>query len=195
MQFRFLYLAVAALLGAVAAPQQASAAYTMTNTNGGNGYVVDANTTDGNYTIYGSDDCGYHDGNYTTYTNIATYTGSMSFAWSYTTYDENTAWWDPAGYVINGAYTQLTPDDSQIDYYWEDSPYHDPNYPSGSRTYSGVATLQVIAGQTYGFYVNTYDDQGGFAKMEISAVPLPAALPLFAASLFGFGAVSRKKRA
>ncbi len=205
MRFRSFYLAAATLLlGALVLPQSAHASYLLANigntkvdgsgtvTHNGNGTAVDnAN----GYTIYGSTNgagsyvgdttnaCSTTDScyNYTTYTTSSSSDRTLSFGWSYSTSDDG-SWYDPAGYVIDGVYTQLTPD----------------NYPytlsDGTVIYSGIVTLNLLAGQTYGFYVYSYDSMCGGAQIAISYVPLPAALPLFASALLGVGAVARRKR-
>ncbi len=194
---RSFYFAVAALLGALAFAQPASAAVIYTNTNGGNGYAVGTSTL---YTIYGSNNglgtydvhtgtCSPADScfnyTYTTATATAATDMTLTFEYSYTTHDSWTSYWDPAGYVINGAYTQLTP---TVDPYWY-------NANPGVRDYSGVVTLTILAGQTYGFYVYSLDGVCGFAEITVSLIPLPAALPLFGSALLGLGAIARRKRA
>ncbi|MFA5041739.1 MAG: VPLPA-CTERM sorting domain-containing protein, partial [Bdellovibrionales bacterium] len=127
-----------------------------------------------------------YENNYTIYTNTATDAVELKLWYTYTSYDTiGTAYagvlYEAAGYILNGVKTQLTPDASV-------------NLLPGVA-YHGVLTLSLMAGDVYGFYVFSSDSLCGLSTISVSNVPLPAALPLFAASLFGFGAISRKKRA
>ncbi len=175
---RSFYFALAALLGVLAGPQQASAAYMLANTDSyGNGTVTDNLPV--SYTIYGSDNCGASINNYTTYTTSATQDALLTFAYSYVTPDTDSSY-DPAGYVINGIYHQLTPDTLLT-----------------GVVFSGIITFGVSVSDVYGFYVLSTDSNYGLAEITVSpsAVPLPAALPLFGSALLGMGAFVRRKRA
>jgi hypothetical protein len=180
-------IAIGALILGIGMSGAASAdTFTLANDNGGDGFVT---SILGGFDLFGSDNSS--GANYTTYLATAAVNESLTFNWTYTTNDCCGSYWDPAGYVINGSYTQLS----------TDTPAGD-----ASGTYvglydtSGVVTLNVLAGQSYGFYVFTQDGVAGRGDIAVtanSATPLPAALPLFATGLGALGLAGwrRKKKA
>ena len=154
--------------------------FTLSNDKGGDGFV---NLTAGGFDLFGADNGWNASGNITMYSATASLNESLTFAWTYTTKDTSGSLYDPAGVMVNGVRTQLSVD--QIG-------------PPGTGNAIGVITLNVLAGQDYGFYVSTVDASDGRADIAVSdtfATPLPAAFPLFVggAGLFGWLARRRKQ--
>jgi hypothetical protein len=127
----------------------------------GDGFVV---VTPGGFNLFGSDNsdttgcvpCSLN----TTYTAVAGADETLTFNWAYTTHDDNGSAQDPAGYVINGVFTQLSTDNL--------------SFTSGEFNTSGSVTLTLSANDTYGFYVNTLDNFGGRGEIDVAAA---AAVP------------------
>ncbi len=84
----------------------------------------------------------------------------LTFDWTYTTDDTGGAYYDPAGYEIDGTKTQLSPVGSLQGF-----------------TESGVTTVDLTAGETFAFYVYTRDNEGGAATLDISTGSVPAPEP------------------
>jgi hypothetical protein len=84
--------------------------------------------------------------------------GTVTFTWSYSSADDPQA--DAAGYLLDGVYTQLADTGGQ----------------------SGSTQFAVSAGQSFGFEVNSQDNQGepgilevsGFSAPQAAATPEPA---------------------
>lgn len=162
----------------------ASAAFVVNNVHGGDGFVTGAFPT---FTLTGADNAmselnesGDDDISLTTYTDTFLTETSISFDWVYTTQDVDGSELDKAGYLINNVFTQLSTNDL-------------PQFGS----ISGSVMVSLIAGDTFGWYIDATDAAAGSASLSISspsAVPVPAALPLMASALglFGFGAMRRK---
>jgi hypothetical protein len=115
------------------------------------------------------------------FTIAATATGDVSFDWFYTTYDyydtvDFASVYDPFGYLLNGVFHQLSPNDL---------PY--------LGTSSGSVSFAVIAGDVFGFRANSDDSAFGPAVTTVSnfngptAVPLPATLWLMSLGLAAMG--------
>jgi hypothetical protein len=81
--------------------------------------------------------------------------GSGLFQFNYLFQTPNPATFDTAGYLRNGAYTQLADTDGQ----------------------SGAFSVSVLAGQIIGFQVNAYDNTGGPAILTITGFNAPGAVP------------------
>ena len=120
----------------------------------------------------------------TDFTIAAPTAGTVSFDWAFSTDDDFPAA-DPFGYLLNGAFTQLTINDSSL-------------------TQSGSVSFSVLAGDVFGFRQNSNDSNFGRASTTISNFnrPLPAPgtasvpgpLPLLGAgAAFGWSRQLRKR--
>ena len=153
--------------------------FSLANSNGGDGFV---NTFPGGFDLFGADNGASQ--NYTTYTATASTNKTVTVNWTYTTNDCCGSVWDPAGYVVNGVYTQLSTD-SAI---------------NGQVDSSGSFIVSLLAGDVYGMYVFSPDSVGGRGDISVTAsegtTPIPAALPLFASGMGGLGFLTwrRKKK-
>jgi len=146
------------------------------STNGGDG-SVNTSGAPASVTLFGSDN-GSGQQIFTDFTTLAVGDGLVSFSWDYSTFD--VAVWDPFGYLLDGDFTQLTADD-------------------GQQSQSGSASFSVLAGQTFGFRVDSRDNFGGRAQSTISSFEAPgAAIPepgsWAAAALLLAGAVLVRRR-
>lgn len=153
-------------LASILAATPAAAAFTLSNTNGGDGYVIGDSTS---FDLFGSDN-GSGD-NFTGYTGIAATTQSYKATYTYTTHDIAGSFYDPAGYYLNGNLLRLSPLLSGAD-----------------ESFSGVLRFRVNAGDTYGFYVSS---DGNFGRADIAAsiaADVPEA-PTWAMLIAGFGLV------
>jgi hypothetical protein len=101
----------------------------------------------------------------------------VSFDWAFST-DDWLPGFDPFGYLLNGAFTQLTIDDSSL-------------------TQSGSVSFSVLAGDVFGFRQNSSDSIFGRASTTISnftAPAVPGPLPLLGAgAAFGWSRQLRKR--
>jgi hypothetical protein len=147
-------------------------------TNGGDGSVVTSGAPT-SITLIGSD---AGTGNFTDFTTLAVGAGLVSFSWDYITFDEGPSF-DPFGYLLDGTFTQLTDD-------------------GGGSPQSGTASFSVLAGQTFGFRVNSVDGLFGPAQSIISsfevgsaAVPEPGTWAAAALLAGGAGFMRWRKRA
>jgi len=148
--------------------------YTLANSNGGDGYLVGAPPS---FQLFGADNSVLTD--YTTYT--ATFAGptAVEFSWSYTTYDPLGSYWDPAGYVVDGTYNQLSTDVFGAGFYGE---------------MSGEVYQYLNAGDTFGWYVASIDG-GGPGELSVNITPEPSSMILFGTGLVGFLWTIRRKLA
>ena len=118
----------------------------------------------------------------TDFTIAAPLAGTVSFDWAYSTNDF-APFFDPFGYLLNGAFTQLTSE-------------------FGALNQSGLASFSVLAGDVFGFRQNSFDSLNGRAVTTISTFNGPLAAPGTASvpgplPLLGVGAAfgwSRKLR-
>ncbi len=175
---RFLELMAAASVAALAVAQPASAAYSLFNTNGGDGYVTPIT---GGYDIFGSDD-GTPD-NFTAYLDTATKTQTLAFNYTYTTNDLGGSFFDPAGFYRDGTLFSVSPD--SLEY---------------GQSISGVFKIRVQAGQTFGFFIYSADSSFGRGDIAVvpstatAGVPEPASWALMIAG-FGLTGAAMRRRA
>lgn len=118
----------------------------------------------------------------TDFTIAAPTAGTVSFDWNFST--DDTAFYDPFGYLLNGAFTQLTND-------------------GGPDNQSGSVTFSVLTGGVFGFRQNSTDSCCGRASTTISnfngpiaaaPVSVPGPLPLLGAvAAFGWSRQLRKR--
>lgn len=148
--------------------------WTLSNNNT-NGYV-DTTYAPSYITIIGGDQGGLGSGQ-TTYTTTALIGGLLSFNWIYKTADADGPSFDPFGFVLNGAFTQLT----------------DNFGPYGQ---SGSFSTTLAQGDIFGFGINTTDNILGSANATISdfsAAPVPEPASTLG-MLIGVGAMLKRKQ-
>lgn len=121
-------------------------------TNGGDG-SVDTTNAPNSITLTGSDTDTFNS-IVTDYTIVAPGNGIVSFNWDYTTNDVDGPSFDPFIRLLNGVETQLTND-------------------GGATNQSGTDSFSVVAGDTFGFRINTIDDSFGEALTIISSFEGP----------------------
>ena len=145
--------------------------YTLAKTNGGDGYVV------GDYPafqLFGSDTGNGGSNSTTFFTTTVSEAETLSFLWNYSTQDMD-SYYDPAGYILNTFTFKLSPD--------------------SGKTASGVFTLDLNAGDTFGWYVNSIDNVAGRAELDVTTfTPEPGSLLLLGSGLAGLIGLVRRKR-
>lgn len=100
----------------------------------------------------------------------------LSFFWSYRTFDADGPSYDPAGYIINGDFFQLSNN-------------------NGADTQSGIVSgLNLDVGDEFGFYVFATDDIAGPAQLTIGAIPEPGTFGLLGLGLAGALLLGRRAR-
>ena len=166
--------AIAALMVISVAGAANAATWTLSNTNGGDGFV---NAIPGGFDLFGADN--NVGATSTTYLAVASAATTITYNWTYTTNDCCGSVWDPAGYVINDVLTQLSVD---------------INGRPGNGDASGSISLNVGAGQDYGFYVNSVDSVQGRADIAVTAVPEPASWALMMVGVGALGIALRRSR-
>ncbi len=161
-------------------------AYSFYNDSAGDGSI---SGTYPQFTITGSDNNSGGDIAYYTETVPLGQT-SITFTWQYTTADSYGAVEDPGGYVLGDTLYTLSVDGE------------DPGTVD-----SGTVTLALTPGQTFGFFVDSIDSEGGAAMLAINeslpatpppppppAIPEPQNAALMMAGLAAlFAAVRRRK--
>ena len=146
--------------------------WTLSNNNT-NGYV-DTSNAPSSISIIGGD-VGEGGAGQTTYTTTALIGGLLSFNWSYGTPDW-TPFYDPFGFVLNGAFTQLT----------------DNFGPNGQ---SGAFSTILAQGDIFGFGINTVDNIAGRGNATISDFAAPVPEPVSTLGmLIGTGAMLMRKQ-
>ncbi len=145
----------------------------VTTTDDGDGYV-DWTGAPASVKLVGADNA--VGSSLTLFTTVAPFDDFIEFYWFYRTVDVAPSF-DPAGFVINGVYTQLTDD-------------------AGPLVQSGYASISVLAGQQFGFYVHSLDSAFGRAEFTVQGVegviPEPSTLALVSAGLLAL--VWRRRR-
>jgi hypothetical protein len=103
------------------------------------------------------------------YTITASRAGTVRFDWAYESFDNSSsAKYDVFGYVVNGAKTQLTADEGPV-------------------VQSGSVSFTVLAGQTFGFWLDCGDCGYGNAQATVRGFSAPAAEPAPVPALGGPG--------
>jgi hypothetical protein len=142
----------------------------------GDGHVV---LTAGGFNLLGSDSfsgTGDSLAHRTTYVATAGANETLTFNWAYTTHDDDGTGFggsanDPAGYLINGIFTQLSTDNF--------------SFTAGDFNSTGNVTFILAAGNTYGFYVDSIDNSNGPGEIDVTAVTSPVPGPVVGAGLPG----------
>lgn len=182
------YAAAPALI--LAAPAMASADFTgpydvsnwqltLNNSNGG----VDTSGAPASITIIGPDTGDLNGiGGTTDFTIDAAGTGIWSFAWEYSSVDDDD--FDGAGWLLNGVYTEVVNNETQG---------------------TGGESIPVVVGDIIGFRVRSFDNQLGPGIFTISdfeapvdvipPVPAPSTLALLALGAAGLGVVRQRRKA
>jgi hypothetical protein len=146
--------------------------FTLSSSNGGDGFV---NSIPGGIDLFGADNG--VGATSTTLLAIASTTESVAYNWIYTTNDCCGAHWDPGGYIINNVKTQLSADIQGT---------------SGTGNASGTISLNLIAGENFGFYIDSPDSIQGRADLAITGDISVAAVPeptTWAMMILGFAGV------
>jgi len=117
----------------------------------------------------------------TLFSIVAPTSTTLVFNWTYKTFDCCGALFDPAGYIINGAQFQLSPDSDVA-----------------GLGASGVSTVDLNSGDNFSLYVDTFDNSFGPATLQVSgpeviASPEPSCLALLAVGMIALGALSLKR--
>jgi hypothetical protein len=148
---------------------------TLTNSDGG----VDTSMAPASVTLTGGDNQSGEFGE-TLFSIVAPTSTTLVFSWMYSSLDFG-AQFDPAGYIINGMQTQLSPS-------W--------SLPQVGAT--GMSTVDLNIGDIFGFYVDTSDNLSGSASLQVTgpeviATPEPSCLALLAVGMLALGALSLKR--
>ena len=176
MNIKTLALLGASIVAVLSAPASAAS---LTNTNGGDGYL-DTNAAPFYYTVFGSNNGSQN--NYTLYSEVAPIDFTGSFGWRYHTDDVGGAAFDSAGYFINNAFFQLSPNSSV------------PGFTS-----TGIVSIALNAGDTFGAYVLSTDGifgRGSISFGDVSAVgnvPEPATWAMMIGGIGAVGGAMRRK--
>lgn len=165
---------LAALAVATTAATPAAAMFTLNNDLGGDGFVVSNGPTV--FTLFSANDG--TDDNVTSFTQIADADATITGKWRYYTLDVDGSSFDPGGFLVNGVLTQLSTDGI-----------------ARPATQFGTFSFDVIAGDSYGFFISTTDGALGRGALTIGAVPEPASWAMLIAGFGLVGAAARRRRA
>lgn len=143
-------------------------------TDGGNGYLIGGYPS---FSLVGADFPDAEVATLTTYSGIIDADSSLSFAYVYTTNDVDGSDYDPAGYILNGVQYQLSPF----------------NQPQGS-SWGGIATVILHVGDSFGWYVSSFDSVLGAGVLTVGPVPEAETYALLLAGLGLMGVVARRQQ-
>jgi hypothetical protein len=161
--------------------------YTVSNDNNGDGYVTGGFPT---FQLFGADNGAefamFGQPNTTYFITTVSATETVSFDWSYITHDLYGSYYDPAGYYLDGTFNQL-------------STNNDRDTSTSGIDSSGITTVSLNAGDTFGWYVYSTDSRYGRGELDISATdvsatPEPSSLLLLGSGLAGLIGMVRRKR-
>lgn len=157
---------VPALLFAVCS-STAQADWTFLNDNGGDGSLVGAVPS---FTLYGSDNGTELEpvDSAAIYYQVFDSATTLSFTWTYVSQDCCGSYWDPAGYLLNGNFVQLSTD-------VEGGP--------GDGNGSGMTTVAIAANDSFGWYVYSPDSLDGRAMLTVTVIPEPSTALMAASGL------------
>ncbi|MEB3277536.1 MAG: PEP-CTERM sorting domain-containing protein [Lyngbya sp.] len=145
--------------------------------NNADGFVNTSNAPESITLTGGNNGSGAFGSSWYTATSLAD--GLVSFDWSYITNDIDGPNWDPFGYILNGVFTTLTSS-------------------GGGTNQSGSVSFAVLAGDLFGFGVNTTDNGLGAATVTVSNFEAPQSVPepgtIAALGLIGLGGLLTKKK-
>lgn len=149
-----------ATLGLTASPAQAItfggyyAPNNWTQTIQGDG-SIDTSGAPASITLTNANDGG---GNQNTdFTIAASTAGTVSFDWNFTNNNSYNSFWDPFGYLLNGAFNQLTTD--------------------SLFSQSGSIAFSVNTGDVFGFRQNSVDSADGTTSTTITNFSAPTSVP------------------
>lgn len=112
------------------------------------------------------------------YFTVADVDALISGRFRYITFDVDGANFDPAGFFINESLFQLSPDDLVF-----------------GEPLIGTFNFNVLAGDTWGFYIDATDNTAGFSQLMVGQVPEPASWATLIAGFGLVGATMRRRRA
>jgi VCBS repeat-containing protein len=126
--------------------------WTLTNTNA-DGFV-NTSGAPGSIMLVGGDNNSFSAGN-TDYTIPVACGGTISFDWTYQSFDIDGPLFDPAGYLVNGAFAQLS-------------------NSGGPNVQGGTTFVAVADGDSFGFRIHTVDNifgRGAFTTITNLQTP------------------------
>lgn len=125
------------------------------------------------FTLTGANDPGSYSYSITSYEMTLVDVSTVSFDWSYSTADANSRL-DPAGYAVDGIKTYLMNDDS--------------------TTGSGSVSVNVLAGSTFSFFVESLDEAQGPGQLTVANATIPEPSAFVLLGLGAVGLVARRRR-
>jgi hypothetical protein len=167
-------LAAAVVLAAAPAAAISPVGFTLANSNFGDGFDVTVAPTV--FNLFGSDND--FDDNLTSFSQISAPNQTISGQFRYMSLDTGDSMFDPAGYFVDGVFTQLSVDAL---------PQYGQNF--------GNFSFAVNVGQSYGFYVFSADGQFGRGALTIGAIPEPSSWAMLITGFGLVGATLRRRRA
>jgi hypothetical protein len=161
--------------------------WTLGGPAGNNNGIVDTSSAPTSISLI-SNDTGLHDANQD-FTFVAFEDATISFDWTFSTVDTGTSathgnQWDPFGYLLGVAFTQLSDDSGAVN--------------------TGSVTFSVSIGDIFGFRSNTVDGLYGSSTTSVAGfsavatapmvVPLPPSVSLLICAFGGLVLVQRRRK-